>query len=108
MDRFGLRASTALNVAMCQHVRRSSPRAGARLGVFTHGIYNRRYLFGMSEAQERAVIEDAFDTVRATRASSSTAGWRRRSPTPSARSHLLAEYGLSIVATSCMTTSRSR
>jgi allantoinase len=64
MDRFGLRGSAALNVALCDH----HPEIIAALQerrweFFSHGIYNSRYVHGMNEAQERALIKDACATV---------------------------------------------
>ena len=55
----GIRGSVALNVALCEHhpeIVEACRAAGWEF--FSHGVYNTRYLFGMDEAQERAVIED--------------------------------------------------
>lgn len=65
MARHGVRGSVSLNVAMCQHhpeIIRACAEAGWEF--YSHGTYNTRYLFGMSEEQERAVIQDSIDTIR--------------------------------------------
>lgn len=65
MGRHGVRGSVSLNVAMCQHhpeiIRMCSE---ADWEFYSHGTYNTRYLSGMSEAQERTVIQDSIDTIR--------------------------------------------
>lgn len=65
MAKHGVRGSVSLNVAMCQHhpeIVRACADAGWEF--YSHGTYNTRYLFGMSEEQERAVIRDSIDTIR--------------------------------------------
>jgi hypothetical protein len=65
MDRFGLRASVALNTAVCDHHPEIIDAARERgWEFFSHGIYNTRYVYDMTEAQERAMIEDALATVQ--------------------------------------------
>lgn len=64
-DRCGVRGSVSLNVAMCQHhpeVIEACKQRGWEF--YSHGTYNTRYVFGMDEAQERALIQDSIDTVR--------------------------------------------
>ena len=65
MDKYGLRGSVSLNVAMCDH-HPEIIEACAQRGweFFSHGIYNTRYSYEMDEAQERAVIEDSIRTVQ--------------------------------------------
>jgi peptidoglycan/xylan/chitin deacetylase (PgdA/CDA1 family) len=64
MDKYGLRGSVSLNVAMCDHCPEIIEACNARgWEFFSHGIYNTRYSYGMDEAQERAVIEDSIRTV---------------------------------------------
>lgn len=95
MDRFGLRGSMALNVALCDHHPEIIAAAAARGWEFlSHGIYNGRYTHGMSEAQERRLIEDAFETVeRAT--GQILRGWLSPALTNTERTtDLLAEYGI--------------
>lgn len=64
MDRYGLRGSVSLNVAMCDHCPEIVAACVERdWEFFSHGIYNTRYSYNMTEAQERAVIEDSIRTV---------------------------------------------
>ena len=65
MKRCKVRGSVSLNVAMCDH----HPEVVAACAeqeweFYSHGTYNTRYLMGMDEAQERAVIQDSIDTIR--------------------------------------------
>lgn len=65
MQRCNMRGSVSLNVAVCEHhpeVIRACADAGWEF--YSHGTYNTRYLMGMSEQQERAVIQDSIDTIR--------------------------------------------
>jgi allantoinase len=65
MDRFSLRGSVSLNVAMCDHCPEIIEACVARdWEFFSHGIYNTRYSYGMSEEQERAVLADSIATVQ--------------------------------------------
>ena len=94
-DRFGLRASAALNVAVCDH----HPEVIAAMRernweFFSHGIYNSRYTHDMSEAQERALIEDACRTVER-HTGQRLRGWLSPALTNTARTPaLLADYGI--------------
>ena len=65
MNRCGVRGSVSLNVAVCEH-HPEIIKACAREGweFYSHGTYNTRFLFGMNEAEERAVIQDSIDTIR--------------------------------------------
>jgi allantoinase len=95
MDSFGLRGSAALNVALCEHhpeIIEALLERGWEL--FCHGIYNTRYTHGMTEAQERAMIEDAFATVER-HTGRRLKGWLSPALTNTERTpHLLAEYGI--------------
>lgn len=75
MDAAGFRGSVSLNVALCDH-HPEIIRACADRGweFFSHGIYNTRYVYNMTEAQEREIIRDAFDTVR-NATGQTLAGW---------------------------------
>ena len=65
MDKYAMRGSVSLNVAMCDHCPEIIEASAARgWEFFSHGIYNTRYSYEMSEAQERAVIEDSIRTVQ--------------------------------------------
>lgn len=65
MERHGIPGSVSLNVAVCQHLPEIIERCCA-LGweLFSHGIYNTRYLYDMSEAQLRELIGDCRETIR--------------------------------------------
>jgi peptidoglycan/xylan/chitin deacetylase (PgdA/CDA1 family) len=64
MAKHGFPGSVSLSVAMCQHHPEIVAHADS-LGweFFSHGIYNTRYSYNLTEAQERAIIQDAIDTV---------------------------------------------
>ena len=64
MERYGVRGSVSLNVAVCDHF----PEIIARCveldwELFSHGTYNTRYHYGMDEAQQRRLIADSRDTI---------------------------------------------
>lgn len=64
LDKYGLRGSVSLNVALCDHHPEIIEACVERnWEFFSHGIYNTRYSYGMDEAQERAIIDDAIRTV---------------------------------------------
>ena len=60
MDRYGIRGSVSLNVAVCDHYPEIVEACVARgWELFSHGIYNTRFLYGMDAAQQLEVIADA-------------------------------------------------
>ena len=64
LDRYKIRGSISLSAALVDHHPEIIEACVARQWeFFSHGIYNTRYSYGMDEAQERAVIEDAISTV---------------------------------------------
>lgn len=65
MDEVGFRGSVSLNVAMCEH-HPEIIKACADRGweFFSHGIYNTRYVYGMTKEQERAIVVDSRETIR--------------------------------------------
>ncbi|MEM1231906.1 MAG: polysaccharide deacetylase family protein [Pseudomonadota bacterium] len=66
LDRYNVRGSISLSTALCEHHPEIIELCKARnWEFFSHGIYNTRYTYGMDEAQERAVIEDAMATIKA-------------------------------------------
>lgn len=96
MEKYGVKGSVSLSVALCQHHPEVVENAN-RLGweFFSHGIYNTRYVYGMDEAQERAVIEDSIRTVREA-TGQTIRGWLAPALTHTERTFdLIAEYGLS-------------
>ena len=95
MSKHGFPGSVSLSVALCDHIPEVVEDAKQRgWEFFSHGIYNTRYSYGMDEAQERMVIEDAIETVqRAT--GQKIRGWLAPALTHTPRTlDLLAEYGL--------------
>lgn len=95
MSRHGFRGSVSLSVALCQHIPDVVTDANARdWEFFSHGIYNTRYSYGLSEAQERAIIEDSIRTVREA-TGQTIRGWLAPALTHTPRTlDLIAEYGL--------------
>jgi peptidoglycan/xylan/chitin deacetylase (PgdA/CDA1 family) len=64
LDKYDMRGSVSLNVAMCDHCPEIIEACVARnWEFFSHGVYNTRYSYGMDERQERAVLEDSIRTV---------------------------------------------
>jgi peptidoglycan/xylan/chitin deacetylase (PgdA/CDA1 family) len=65
MDKYGVRGSISLSIGLIDHHPEVIEACVARnWEFFSHGIYNTRYSYGMSEAQERAVLEDCIATVQ--------------------------------------------
>jgi allantoinase len=95
MSAHGVPGSVSLSVALCQHhpeVVEDAARRGWEF--FSHGIYNTRYCYGMDEAQERAIIEDSINTVRAA-TGQTIRGWLAPALTHTERTFdLLASYGI--------------
>ena len=64
LDKYGIRGSISLSTALCDH----HPEIIAlckekNWEFFSHGIYNTRYTYGMTEAQEREMIKDSIETI---------------------------------------------
>ncbi|MCU0390785.1 MAG: polysaccharide deacetylase family protein [Thermoflexibacter sp.] len=95
MDKHGVRGSISLSVAMCQHHPEIIEECVKRnWEFFSHGIYNTRYCYGMDEIQERAIIEDSLQTVKAA-TGQTIRGWLAPALTHTERTFdLLAEYGI--------------
>ena len=109
IDRYRIPCTVSLNLAVYEHFPEIMAGVrGAQWEVLCHGIYNTDYLWGLSEAEERAVIADCVATHSASPAATCRAGSRRR--------HLDAEHAgprrgsraSNISATGGSTTSRSR
>ena len=65
MARHNIRGSVSLNVAMCDHCPEIIEACAKHDWEFySHGTYNTRYTFNMSEAQERELIQDSIDTIK--------------------------------------------
>ncbi|WP_114815454.1 polysaccharide deacetylase family protein [Paraburkholderia kururiensis] len=98
MKRCGMRGSVSLNVAMCEH-HPEVIAACAENGweFYSHGTYNTRYLMGMDEVQERAVIQDSIDTIKK-HTGQKLDGWLAPALTYTDRTmELVAEMGLTYV-----------
>jgi peptidoglycan/xylan/chitin deacetylase (PgdA/CDA1 family) len=95
MSRHGFPGSVSLSVALCQHHPEVVADAAARgWEFFSHGIYNTRYCYDMTEAQERAIVEDSIRTVREA-TGQTIRGWLAPALTHTPRTlDLIAEYGL--------------
>ncbi|MEO1034314.1 MAG: polysaccharide deacetylase family protein [Pseudomonadota bacterium] len=64
LDKYGVRGSISLSTALCDHHPEIIAMCRERdWEFFSHGIYNTRYVYGMSEQQERTVIEEAMATI---------------------------------------------
>lgn len=95
MDKFNIRGSVSLSVALLEHHPEIVKAcAGRDWEFFSHGIYNTRYQYGMSEAQEREVIRDSIDSIE--QATGQTlAGWLSPALTYTERTlDLLADMGI--------------
>jgi peptidoglycan/xylan/chitin deacetylase (PgdA/CDA1 family) len=95
MDRYGLRGSISLNVAVCDHFPDIAAACRDRgWEFFSHGVYNTRYTYNMTEAQERAFIDDVKTSIRKW-SGQEVAGWLAPALTLTERSmDLLAEAGI--------------
>lgn len=98
MARHKVRGSVSLNVAVCQHHPEIIQACrDADWEFYSHGTYNTRYLMGMDEAQERAVIQDSIDTIRE-HTGQQLDGWLAPALTYTQNTlDLVAEMGLSYV-----------
>jgi peptidoglycan/xylan/chitin deacetylase (PgdA/CDA1 family) len=95
MARHGVRGSVSLNVAVCDHYPEIIERCCALdWELFSHGTYNTRYFYGMSEDQQRAVIRENRETIL--RASGqSLDGWLTPAiSNDETTQHILAEEGV--------------
>jgi allantoinase len=64
LDKYGIRGSISLSTALCAHHPEIISLCAERdWEFFTHGIYNTRYTYGMSEEQERSMILESMDTI---------------------------------------------
>lgn len=95
MARHGVRGSVSLSVAVCDHYPEIIERC-CELGweLFSHGTYNTRYFYGMSEEQQRSVIRENAETIK--RASGQRLdGWLTPAlSNDETTQHLLAEEGI--------------
>lgn len=65
MDRYGVRGSISLSVALLDHHPEIIEACKERnWEFFSHGIYNTRYSYAMTEVQEQAIITDSIENVK--------------------------------------------
>jgi peptidoglycan/xylan/chitin deacetylase (PgdA/CDA1 family) len=65
MDHFNVRCTVSLNLGVFEHYPEIMAACEERnWDVLCHGIYNTQYLWGLGEADERAIIEDCVETYR--------------------------------------------
>ena len=95
MGKYGVRGSVSLNVAMCQHHPEIIEACSALdWEFFSHGVYNTRYTYTMTEAQERAMMEDVIKTIKDC-TGQDTDGWLAPALSYTTNTfELLAEYGI--------------
>jgi peptidoglycan/xylan/chitin deacetylase (PgdA/CDA1 family) len=95
MTEFGFPGSVSLSVALCQHHPEVVADAAARgWEFFSHGIYNTRYAYDMAPDEERAIIRDSIETVRAA-TGQTIRGWLAPALTHTTNTlDLIAEAGL--------------
>jgi peptidoglycan/xylan/chitin deacetylase (PgdA/CDA1 family) len=64
LEKYGIRGSISLSTALCDHHPEIIEMCKERdWEFFSHGIYNTRYTYGMTEAQEREMIKDSIETI---------------------------------------------
>ena len=65
LDKYGLRGSISLSTALCYHHPEIIELCREReWEFFSHGIYNTRYTYGLSEEQERSMIRESMEIIR--------------------------------------------
>lgn len=64
MAKYGVRGSVSLNVAVCDHYPEVIERCcELDWELFSHGTYNTRYFYDMSEEMQRELIRDSRETI---------------------------------------------
>ncbi|MBX2846778.1 MAG: polysaccharide deacetylase family protein [Acidiferrobacterales bacterium] len=64
LDKYNIRGSISLSTALCDHHPEIIAACKERdWEFFSHGIYNTRYTYGMSEQQERDMIKDSMESI---------------------------------------------
>ncbi len=64
LEKYGIRGSISLSAALCDHHPEIIESCKERQWeFFSHGIYNTRYTYGMTEAQEREMIKDSIESI---------------------------------------------
>lgn len=94
-DALGIRASVSLNAALLDHY----PEIGRAMSdrgweLFSHGVYNTRYHYGMTPDQERELVRDVRDTIKR-HSGQDLSGWLSPALTNTPETfHVLADEGL--------------
>ncbi|MDO5604303.1 MAG: polysaccharide deacetylase family protein [Paracoccus sp. (in: a-proteobacteria)] len=64
LDKYGIRGSVSLSAALCDHHPEIIAMCRERgWEFFSHGVYNTRYTYGLTETQERSMIRDTIETI---------------------------------------------
>lgn len=64
LEKYGIRGSISLSTALCDHHPEIIELCKERSWeFFSHGIYNTRYTYGMTEDQERTMIRDSVESI---------------------------------------------
>ena len=64
LDRHGVRATASLNVAVLEHLPEIAEAMAAREWAFMgHGLYNTRFLYGISREEERSLYQEMQEIV---------------------------------------------
>ena len=64
LDKYGIRGSISLSSALCEHHPEIIELCKERnWEFFSHGIYNTRYTYGMTEQQERDMVKDSLESI---------------------------------------------
>ncbi|MFC4270577.1 polysaccharide deacetylase family protein [Sneathiella chungangensis] len=95
MERYDVRGTVSLNVALCDHMPEIiEDCCNQGWELFSHGIYNTRYMYGLTEDQEREVIRDSIASIKK-HSGQDMAGWLSPSITPTIHTtRYLAEAGV--------------
>ncbi|MBJ94825.1 MAG: polysaccharide deacetylase [Rickettsiales bacterium] len=65
LDKFGIRASVSLSAALCDHHPEIIEMCRERdYEFFSHGVYNTRYNYSLSQAEERQMLKDSLEAIR--------------------------------------------
>ena len=64
LDKFNIRASVSLSTALCEHHPEIIEMCRERnYELFSHGVYNTRYNYALTEAEERAMLRDSLEAI---------------------------------------------
>jgi peptidoglycan/xylan/chitin deacetylase (PgdA/CDA1 family) len=96
LDRHGIRGSVSLSIALLDHHPEIIEACAEReWEFFSHGIYNTRFTYGMSEDEEREMIRDSIQSVQKA-TGQRISGWLAPALTYTEKTiDLLADMGLS-------------